>query len=1060
MANQEAIQKLADLVYLSQNTGVATSKMQEAYADVGLDPSDTFAFAEANKILVSNGYKPGEQKDFYGKNQAVDQGAALLSQRWQQAPTAEELAEVGLENVTVINSNSANSEWLTKALADNNISASQTNAITGGTADYSDLDDRLKGNGYWGSKIQEFGSYDNATLDMTEWEELKKAVSNAGSSAVPGGVVSSGPGADKYQPFTGETPDPISQTVDDAITQQTVKPTYTGGSTTGTQTVYRPELGTISSPLQTANLSAVPETFTYRPNYTGTTMRNLTMPSQGQQGVQNVVYSNQMGQTVLVTEVSGQPITYVPPGYVRQGSVTEAVGVAPAVQGSSDTQDSSPFSGIGGGGRGTGDTPYTGPMSGGPMSGNPDASRPSLSDLSKDQELVIGVDGWYVRAYSGSSTSNNAQSTLGRGSALGSSMFAEGGMMRKGYAEGGMPEDPMLEAKFRIAAMNGYNGPKTNAALNSFANSSEGMKRKFNAIGAVMANKGGYIRRGFDGGGVMTTPEQFKAAQQSLVSQTMQPIQSPVAYITPQAADFVAPTAGQTVPQAPYAEAAKVGTVEQAMLPAFTPAASVEAAAVTPAVQTETEKMQVAQGTVAPEAQITAAQQQDSSVTGMQAAQGQAVMVNAPAAREIQQGELISGVADAEKAAQFNEQIQAAEATPTKQATVQGQLETLMQQFEDGETPAWAAGSMRTAMANLSARGLGASSMAGQAVIQAAMEAALPIAQLDAQTQAQFESQNLSNRQQRAMLAAQQRAQFLGQEFDQQFQARVANSARIGDIANMNFTAEQNIALENSRAANTMELNNLSNRQAMVMAEAASLANLDMANLNNRQQAAVQNAQSFLQMDMQNLNNEQQTAMFKAQQNVQALFTDQAADNAAKQFNAASENQTTQFFANLSSQTSQFNAAQTNAMNQFNVNSVNALREFNAEIQQQRDMFNAQNGLVVAQANAQWRQNIATINTAQQNESNANFAKTINGLTANNLDQIWQRERDIMSFAFSSAESAKDRALSILLGDMEVAALEKELSAAESRGKTKFLLDVFEKPIQGIASNLLGGIFG
>ncbi len=769
---------------------------------------------------------------------------------------------------------------------------------------------------------------------------------------------------------------------------------------------------TMANPVTTAGESAMPEAFTYRPDYTGTTMANLTSASQigTPQNIENVMYTNEFGQTVGVTEINGEPTTYVPPGYTRFDKSKALY----------DADYQAAYDSLG-----------------------EEQPNPANSTLPGFGGEAPGVD------------QSAGMGTLAAGEAGSAFGFAEGGTVPSMSMD-----DPLLEAKFRIASMNGYNGPKTNASLNSFANSSEGMKRKFNAIGAVMANKGGYISRGLAVGGVMTTPEQFKGAQQSLISQTMQPIQGTVSYIQPQAADFVAPSAGQTVPQAPFAEASKVGSVEQAKLPEDAFTTDYMASAVTPAVKQETAQLQAEQGTVAPEAQITAAQQQDSSVTGLQAAQGQAVMVNAPAAREIQQGEIISGVADAQKASQFNEQIQAAEATPTKQATVQGQLEDLMQQFEGGETPAWAAGSMRTAMANLSARGLGASSMAGQAVIQAAMEAALPIAQIDAQTQAQFESQNLSNRQQRAILAAQQRAQFLGQEFDQQFQARVANSARIGDIANMNFTAEQNIALENSRAANTMELNNLSNRQAMVMAEAASLANLDMANLNNRQQAAVQNAQNFLQMDMQNLNNEQQTAMFKSQQNVQALFTDQAADNAAKQFNAASENQTTQFFANLSSQTSQFNAAQTNAMNQFNVNSVNALREFNSEIQQQRDMFNAQNGLVVAQANAQWRQNIATINTTQQNESNSNFAKTINGLTANNLDQIWQRERDIMSFAFSSAESAKDRALSILLGDMEVSALEKELSAAESRGKTKFLLDVFEKPVQSLAEDFIDGIFG
>ena len=61
-------------------------------------------------------------------------------------------------------------------------------------------------------------------------------------------------------------------------------------------------------------------------------------------------------------------------------------------------------------------------------------------------------------------------------------------------------------------------------------------------------------------------------------------------------------------------------------------------------------------------------------------------------------------------------------------------------------------------------------------------------------------------------------------------------------------------------------------------------------------------------MDMANLNNEQQTSMFKAQQNIQSILTDQAAANAASQFNATSENQTNQFFASLTSQVSQFNA--------------------------------------------------------------------------------------------------------------------------------------------------------
>ncbi len=607
----------------------------------------------------------------------------------------------------------------------------------------------------------------------------------------------------------------------------------------------------------------------------------------------------------------------------------------------------------------------------------------------------------------------------------------------QGQSEGGVSTsenspDVQLARKFL-----GFDGPSSQ--LTNFLASNPGAAARMGKYQQAMAGMA-KNRVGAQEGVAGTTLEDFQGMQQDLITQTMQPIQPTVDQITPEEADFIGETAGQASTTAPYADVATVGTAAQVSEPQVAPTSTVDPTTVSTGVKQVTEDLTAATGTVSEEAQIDAAQQETSAVSDLKAEQGTAIMMDNPVQREIQDGELVSGAADAEKAAAFTEQIEAATAEPSTKATVAGQLEGLMAQFEGGETPAWAAGSMRAAMASLSARGLGASSLAGQAVIQAAMESALPIAQMDAQTQANFEAQNLSNRQQRAILAAQQRASFMQQEFDQEFQSRVINASKISDVANMNFTAEQQIALENSRAANTMNLQNLSNSQAMVMAEAAALAQLDMANLNNRQQTAVQNAQNFLQIDMQNLANEQQAEMFKAQQNIQALFTDQAAENAAAQFNATSENQTNQFFANLSTQVGQFNVSQQNAMDQFNVNTTNAMRQFNSEMQQQRDLFNAQNGLVVAQANAQWRQNIATLNNAAQNESNMEFAKTINAMTMKNLDEIWQRERDIMSFAFTADQSAMDRALQIILGDKELEVAREKLSAAESAADTELAM--------------------
>jgi hypothetical protein len=267
--------------------------------------------------------------------------------------------------------------------------------------------------------------------------------------------------------------------------------------------------------------------------------------------------------------------------------------------------------------------------------------------------------------------------------------------------------------------------------------------------------------------------------------------------------------------------------------------------------------------------------------------------------------------------------LEAAQAQPTAAATVRGQLEMLMQDFEGGGTPPWASGAMREAMSVMQRRGMGASSMAGAAVVQAAMESAIGIASQDAATTAQFE--------------------------------------------------------------------------------------------------------------MQNLNNRQQTAIFKTQQTIAGMFSDQAADNAAKQFNAASKNQVNQFFADLESTVSRFNADQVNAIRRFNAGEQNAMEQFNTSLKAAREEFNAKNDLIIAQANTKWRQDIATMDTAAQNEANMEFARTANALTARALDQIWQKERDIMAFAFTSSESAAQRKHELLIGDKRVDA-QKDQSRSEAIG--------------------------
>ena len=583
------------------------------------------------------------------------------------------------------------------------------------------------------------------------------------------------------------------------------------------------------------------------------------------------------------------------------------------------------------------------------------------------------------------------------------------------------------QAMQKIAGSLGYQGDMS--GFNDYLNNNPDKKQKMDMYNqkAMQMAQGGMVQK-FQSGG---TPDPTPVGQQYIPPQTLPesgsledvfalqavtpglPVGATVVPVktTMEAGQFIDPRSGQ-VSGAAAVPTALAGTT-QAGMPTATGTTLAGTTTVAGAVADVAEGTQAAQGTVSDQARVGAAQQTDSSITGLEAAQGTATLINNPVTREIQSGELITGAADAEKAAKFTEQVQAAQAMPSQKATVQGQLEGLMQDFEGGATPAWAAGAMRAVSAQMAARGLGASSIAGQALVQAAMESALPIAQADASVTASFEQQNLSNRQQRAMLAAQQRAQFIGQEFDQAFQARVANAAKVSDVANMNFTAEQQIALENARITNSVDLANLSNSQAMVMAEAAALANLDMANLSNRQQAAVQNAQNFLQMDMANLSNKQQTELFQAQQRIQSLFTDQAAMNATAQFNASSQNQTDQFFASLANQTAQFNASQANAQAQFNAGQTNVVERFNTEINNQREQFNATNRLVIDQANATWRRQIATAATEAVNRANEINAESLLGVSRDAYNNLWQYYSDNMEWAWTASENEKTRFMNL-----------------------------------------------
>ena len=178
----------------------------------------------------------------------------------------------------------------------------------------------------------------------------------------------------------------------------------------------------------------------------------------------------------------------------------------------------------------------------------------------------------------------------------------------------------------------------TQDSLNAFLNSNPGAAAKMGKYQQAMSNmaqpiqqmyQGGPVR-GFDAGGaavdgqtdpaghtfhldgtehipestaqpiVDNRPDTFTGGKFSYadtvvpmfagaVQQTMQPVQGAVNYITPQPADFIGSTAGQTAPIAPMAEAATIGNVTQSQMAQTKGAGTYGTTGVAPSVATAVE---------------------------------------------------------------------------------------------------------------------------------------------------------------------------------------------------------------------------------------------------------------------------------------------------------------------------------------------------------------------------------------------------------------------------------------------------------------------------------------
>ena len=391
-----------------------------------------------------------------------------------------------------------------------------------------------------------------------------------------------------------------------------------------------------------------------------------------------------------------------------------------------------------------------------------------------------------------------------------------------------------------------------------------------------------------------------------------------------------------------------------------------------------------------------------------------------------------------------------------QEALVSTQLNSLLEGVENGNIPPWASPAVSAVEQMLAARGLSASTVGKENLLNAIIQSAVPIAQANAQAIQQSVSQQRGIDAQVALKEA---------EFKQQ--TALSNADKVFNLDMAQFSADSQVNLANSKFFQTVSLTEASMEQQGIMQDAALLSQANLAEADFNTKLGIQNAQAFLSMDMSNLDKRQQSNLLKAQQEQQRLLTNQAADNASKQFNAVSENQTNQFMTSMSTQISQFNAQQQNAAEQFNAQQKNAaearraardtelnkanaaimnqVAQFNTQLDFNREQWNKQNEQAVRQSNVAWRRQANLADTAAQNAINQQNVQNAFGLTQSALSFSWQELRDQADYDFRWATDSANRKTQAMI------------AAASAEGDAAKTWSNNFRNASGVIDNIFGG---
>lgn len=278
------------------------------------------------------------------------------------------------------------------------------------------------------------------------------------------------------------------------------------------------------------------------------------------------------------------------------------------------------------------------------------------------------------------------------------------------------------------------------------------------------------------------------------------------------------------------------------------------------------------------------------------------------------------------------------------EATVQGQLanisQAIQQSVDEGKPlPAFAQGAKRLVDSAMQQRGLSASSIAAEALASGILQSSIPIAQADAQVYQQAIFQNLSNRQQAAVLNAQQYFQMDMQNLSNRQQSSLTN-IQIRQQSLLSDQAAENASLQFNAQSQSQTDQFFSSLETQI-------------NTNNAQRADAMNQYAVAEANKISAQN--------AQNQIGVSESNAQREAAINQFNSQLKDQRERFNVENQRVIDQSNVTWRRSVNTGNTAAINAANQTDAQ-----NLLNISN-FALSALWQQWRDEASWVNTASEN---------------------------------------------------------------------------------------------